>query len=618
MRELLTMELVLGALLVSSFTIVGIAVLWMATSPRHWFVGTAGFLTALSPLLLIPAYEPVTAFVIQGAVVAGGVAAFRRWQNRRERSRPSTSFGAATNSSSIHFSLSTLLLLTAIVAIATPIMMRFPRLNLRGWSSVVLIGAASGTVTLLAAWMFASRRKLMVWPIALVLCLLTGVALWGLDWFAYSVVKHSDWPPNPPSRIGPIVGNPPEPPVIVWPVALPTMAVVLTLILLLFFLARDRRRIVARVGVAVLLILIAAFPLSVLWKLLHPRPIPQRRLPQPNAYDDFVAAGKAFNTSPILNTTVEPTSTAQLAAEVAKYARAFDRVESALELPCEVPMMPFGTNWPFDLAFHNVQTIRGLARALNCKAELAQQQGNFRDAALISIQNMRLGVASARGGIVPHYLVGIAIEGIGQHALYQAAGHLDARSCDEAIRAMEEIDRSHEPADVLLQRDRIYCENAWGWYGHLLLMLDDIVDDHPGYWATKQAASRSTATRRLLMLELALRQYQLENGARPDRLESLVPDYVSHIPIDPYDAQHRPLRYVPTVGGFLLYSVGYDGDDDGGRPSPRDSGLLEDGDIRLDSWFAPEEQEPEPATNDPADTSIDESEIDAMDRTDEQ
>jgi hypothetical protein len=279
-------------------------------------------------------------------------------------------------------------------------------------------------------------------------------------------------------------------------------------------------------------------------------------------------------------------------------------------------MMPYGTNWPFDLAFRDVQTIRAAARAVNCKAELAQQQGNFRDAALISIQNMRLGVASARGGIVPHYLVGIAIEGIGQHSLYQAAGHLDARSCDEVIRALEEIDRSREPADVLVERDRIYCENVWGWYGHLLLMLDDVVDDHPGYWATRQAASRSTATRRLLMLELALRQYQLETSAWPDGLESLVPNYVSRMPVDPYDAQRGALRYARTSDGYLLYSVGYDGDDDGGRPSPRDSGLLDDGDIRLDSWFAPEEEEPSPADDELSGEEVDESDVDAMDQTD--
>jgi hypothetical protein len=47
-----------------------------------------------------------------------------------------------------------------------------------------------------------------------------------------------------------------------------------------------------------------------------------------------------------------------------------------------------------------------------------------------------------------------------------------------------------------------------------------------------------------------------------------------------------------------LYSVGFDGDDDGGRPSPRDSGLLDDGDIRVDSYFAPDEEATVAAEND--------------------
>ncbi|MEX2316063.1 MAG: hypothetical protein WD669_02855 [Pirellulales bacterium] len=37
MRDWLTIELVLGVLLVTSFTCVGLLSLWAATSLRHWF-----------------------------------------------------------------------------------------------------------------------------------------------------------------------------------------------------------------------------------------------------------------------------------------------------------------------------------------------------------------------------------------------------------------------------------------------------------------------------------------------------------------------------------------------------------------------------------------------------
>jgi len=271
-------------------------------------------------------------------------------------------------------------------------------------------------------------------------------------------------------------------------------------------MARAHERKFARVAVAALVVLIAATPLGIAWKLLNPRPIPKQQLPQPNSYDDFVDAGTAFNSSPILSTMIQPTSTAQLAAEVAKYASTFDQVHEALSLPCQVPLMPIQPNMSFGFPFENVQTIRSVARSLNCKAELAQQQQRFRDAATISLENMRVGVVTARGGIVPQYLVGIAVEGIGMSALYKAAPKLEASECDDVIRSLEQIDISREPLDRVIERDRVFCESAWGWYGHLLLMLDDLADSHPGYDATKHAYKRSSAIRRLLTLEIALRR----------------------------------------------------------------------------------------------------------------
>ncbi len=328
-----------------------------------------------------------------------------------------------------------------------------------------------------------------------------------------------------------------------------------------------------------------------MWQLLHPLAAPQVQLPEPNGYDDFVAAGAQFNTSPILNTTVEPKSTAQLAAEVAKFAPAFAQVRRGLSRPCLAPAWPVGPGLPTSsLSFTEVQSIRGVARALNCEADLAKQEHRFRDAAMISVDTMRVGEASVRGGAVIQYLVAIAVEGIGQWSLYPAIEHLDAQACHETIEALERIDQNREPLGAILQRDRILGENAWGWYGHLLAILDDISDtNHQAHWAIKQATSRSLTFNRLLKMELAIRQYRLENGELPARLVELVPKYASAVPIDPYDANQGPLRYVRKPAGYLLYSVGYDGDDDGGRPSPRESGWLDDGDMRLDSMMVDDE-----------------------------
>jgi hypothetical protein len=73
--------------------------------------------------------------------------------------------------------------------------------------------------------------------------------------------------------------------------------------------------------------------------------------------------------------------------------------------------------------------------------------------------------------------------------------------------------------------------------------------------------------RRLLVTAIALKRYQLRNGKYPDQLSALVPDFLLAIPIDIMDG--KPLRYRTNLDGtFLLYSVGEDGEDNGGNPTP--------------------------------------------------
>jgi hypothetical protein len=574
MSETLPYQLAFCVVLITSLTTVGLLALWAATTPRHWFVQAAVYLAVLAPLLVVPAQELFVGFVIQGVVIAAGVQLFRR-----------RLIGTKENQPGIRFSLSTLLLILALVAVTTLIAMRLPRLTWRGWTSLVLIGIASGLVTLLASGMARARRKLLAWPTALVLCLTIGFFLMQWEWFAAAVVHHTDWPPQPPPPPRIAARNPPLPPVIVWLITLPTIAVLLSLILMLYELARTPQRKLARVSIVTLVVLIAALPLGIAWKLLNPRAIPVQQLPQPNSYDDFVAAGSAFNSSPILSTNVQPTSTAQLAAEVASYSASFDQVHNALNRPCKVPLPLMWPNMEFDFPWENVQKVRSVARALGCKADLARQQQRFHDAASVSLETMNVGIVSARGGVVPHYLVGIAVEGIGMSDLYAVAQKLDEVACGEVIRSLEEIEAAREPVEPVIDRDRGYCENVYGWYGHLLLMLDDLASSHPGYDATRHAYKRSSAVRRLLTLELTLRRYRLENGALPQQLDALVPHYISRVPVDPFDADGSALHYLPKGDSYVVYSIGFDGDDDGGRPTTKDRDWMGDGDLRLDNYF---------------------------------
>ncbi|HZT42342.1 MAG TPA: hypothetical protein VFA07_09130 [Chthonomonadaceae bacterium] len=69
----------------------------------------------------------------------------------------------------------------------------------------------------------------------------------------------------------------------------------------------------------------------------------------------------------------------------------------------------------------------------------------------------------------------------------------------------------------------------------------------------------------LLLVALALRAYYVEHGAYPQNLNQLVPAYLSRVSDDPF-ALNSPLSYRRTKTKYVLYSVGPDGKDDGGKP----------------------------------------------------
>jgi hypothetical protein len=78
---------------------------------------------------------------------------------------------------------------------------------------------------------------------------------------------------------------------------------------------------------------------------------------------------------------------------------------------------------------------------------------------------------------------------------------------------------------------------------------------------------RTEDQRRLVVTAIALKRFQLKHGQWPETLAELSPDFLPAVPIDPYDG--KPLKYHSNPDGtFLLYSVGEDGVDDGGDPSP--------------------------------------------------
>jgi ABC-type Na+ efflux pump permease subunit len=85
----------------------------------------------------------------------------------------------------------------------------------------------------------------------------------------------------------------------------------------------------------------------------------------------------------------------------------------------------------------------------------------------------------------------------------------------------------------------------------------------PGTLWVATACLTSRARLRCASTALACERYRLARGAWPSALEELVPRFLPRLPIDPFDG--KPIRFRRENDHFVLYSVGEDRRDDGGR-----------------------------------------------------
>lgn len=85
----------------------------------------------------------------------------------------------------------------------------------------------------------------------------------------------------------------------------------------------------------------------------------------------------------------------------------------------------------------------------------------------------------------------------------------------------------------------------------------------PAVTQTEVAETRAETRLRMLHLALTLGAYRADQGAYPEELKELTPDYLAEIPLDPF--LDEPFHYEQTESGYRLYSVGDNMTDDGGR-----------------------------------------------------
>jgi len=81
---------------------------------------------------------------------------------------------------------------------------------------------------------------------------------------------------------------------------------------------------------------------------------------------------------------------------------------------------------------------------------------------------------------------------------------------------------------------------------------------------------RLAAQEEAVAVILAVEAFRWKHGQYPERLADLVPEFLASLPVDPASKSAEPLRYrLDEKDGYIVYSVGWNGTDDGGSGADR-------------------------------------------------
>ncbi len=130
-----------------------------------------------------------------------------------------------------------------------------------------------------------------------------------------------------------------------------------------------------------------------------------------------------------------------------------------------------------------------------------------------------------------------------------------ARVIEHYIEFLSDLERPASEINAIWEKRLAAIEESY-W-----LMVKMIAPSHSRIQAQGENAR---ARMQAAALSVAALRFYRREGRWPDDLDVLTPDYIMEMPSDPFSG--RPFIYRILDDGIIIYSVGTNGIDDGGRP----------------------------------------------------
>lgn len=316
-------------------------------------------------------------------------------------------------------------------------------------------------------------------------------------------------------------------------------------------------RLLLLTGIAVVVLLAAG---AIMLVAIDNRIPPASPLPNPNGYDDLAKAWQL-----VILTREEATNHDTLQALVSTNAEALRLVRLGLSRPCAVPTDAFIANMGNNSG--DLIGLRSLARLLHAEGRLAELNNRPVDAAGSYLDTVRLGTATSHGALLINRLVGIACEGMGSMALIKLLPKLTYDQMRPLVRELEQMDRDTAAWPEVIGNENRFVRTHLGSYRNPIRLAVDLWLGRDVHRAGAERHGLAAARLRLLATELALRSYRCDHGIPPGNLQQLVPKYLQQVPSDPFG--DGSLAYRRNGTNWVLYSLGPDRIDDGGKPARR-------------------------------------------------
>jgi hypothetical protein len=308
-------------------------------------------------------------------------------------------------------------------------------------------------------------------------------------------------------------------------------------------------------------VLVAILPLILLYRLAFPPAIPTLKLPEPNGWDDLMAAGEMIG--PDLSArlrqwirTKEPLPAELYRPDVVALFR------RGLEREIVIPFMYQYDDWPETemQKFSQLHAaVNGYAAAAERSKDVERQLGAYWD--LLRLTNEEGRVVGPPGQ--PDQGA-FQWESMSLEYYWRLRTKLSREQCGELLSMLVEYDKRRDSWEDKWARQRIADAHA-DWETRLRLIVSEWAGDE--FYGDGYEPFNPIVSLRLLITDLAVREYQMNHGKLPVTVDALVPEFLPAVPQDPFGK--GPVVYRKVDDGYRIYSIGPDLDDDGGVTTDR-------------------------------------------------